>query len=221
MSYLYLFIFLFFAVYLVLASKENFFKPNVNILTSVLIALFSVFIYKNLLSEGSLQQVYQKQSLEIFLTGDPERKESNRQDVVGLVEQLIRKKDAEAGELYILARKLKNVNEYILSEDIYEEIYRRFGDDLDGDVIAEYAQVLFISKGRKLDDSIYVLLKEALKKSPNNPSALTLLGLAELENNNPSLTLELWNRAIPLLNTEKEKNDLTDLIEAVKKGKNQ
>ena len=221
MSYLYLFIFLFFAVYLVLASKENFFKPNVNILTSVLIALSSVFIYKNLLSEGSLQQVYQKQSLEIFLTGDPERKESKRQDVIGLVEQLIKKKDAEAGELYILARKLKNVNEYILSEDIYEEIYGRFGDDLDGDVIAEYAQVLFISKGRKLDDSIYVLLKEALKKSPNNPSALTLLGLAELENNNPSLTIELWNRAIPLLNTEKEKNDLTALIEAVKKGKNQ
>ena len=221
MSYLYLFIFLFFAVYLVLASKENFFKPNVNILTSVLIALFSVFIYKNLLSEGSLQQVYQKQSLEIFLAGDPERKESKRQDVKDLVEQLIRKKDAEAGELYILARKLKNVNEYILSEDIYEEIYRRFGDDLDGDVIAEYAQVLFISKGRKLDDSIYVLLKEALRKSPNNPSALTLLGLAELENNNPSLTVELWNRAIPLLNSEKEKNDLTALIEAVKKGKNQ
>ena len=221
MSYLYLFIFLFFAVYLVLVSKENFFKPNVNILTSVLIALFSVFIYKNLLSEGSLQQVYQKQSLEIFLAGDPERKESKRQDVIGLVEQLIKKKDAEAGELYILARKLKNVNEYILSEYIYEEIYGRFGDDLDGDVIAEYAQVLFISKGRKLDDSIYVLLKEALKKSPNNPSALTLLGLAELENNNPSLTIELWNRAIPLLNTEKEKNDLTALIEAVKKGKNQ
>ena len=221
MSYLYLFIFLFFAVYLVLASKENFFKPNVNILTSVLIALSSVFIYKNLLSEGSLQQVYQKQSLEIFLTGDPERKESKRQDVIGLVEQLIKKKDAEAGELYILARKLKNVNEYILSEDIYEEIYGRFGDDLDGDVIAEYAQVLFISKGRKLDDSIYVLLKEALKKSPNNPSALTLLGLAELENNNPSLTIELWNRAIPLLNNEKEKNDLTALIEAVKKEKNQ
>ena len=221
MSYLYLFIFLFFAMYLVLASKENFFKPNVNILTSVLIALFSVFIYKNLLSEGSLQQVYQKQSLEIFLAGDPERKESKRQDVKDLVEQLIRKKDAEAGELYILARKLKNVNEYILSEDIYEEIYRRFGDDLDGDVIAEYAQVLFISKGRKLDDSIYVLLKEALKKNPNNPSALTLLGLAELENNNPSLTIELWNRAIPLLNTEKEKNDLIALIEAVKKGKNQ
>jgi cytochrome c-type biogenesis protein CcmH len=123
--------------------------------------------------------------------------------------------------LYILARKLKNVNEYSLSEDIYEEIYGRFGDDLDGDVIAEYAQVIFISRGRKLDDSIYNLLQEALKKNPNNPSALTLLGLAELENKNSSLTIELWNRAIPLLNSEKEKNDLTALIEAVKKGKNQ
>ena len=221
MSYMYLFIFLFITVYLGLASKENFFKPNLNIMTSVFVALSSLFIYKNLLSEGSLQEVYQKQSLEIFLEGDPERKESQRQNVKDLVEQLVQKKDAEAGELYILARKLKNVNEYSLSEDIYEEIYARFGDDLDGDVIAEYAQVIFISKGRKLDDSIYNLLKEALKKNPNNPSALTLLGLAELENNNSSLTIELWNRAIPLLNSEKEKNDLTALIEAVKKGKNQ
>ena len=64
-------------------------------------------------------------------------------------------------------------------------------------------------------------MKEALLKSPNNPSALTLQGLAELENNNPRLTIELWNRAIPLLNSEKEKNDLRALIEAVKKGKNQ
>ena len=123
MSYMYLFIFLFITVYLGLASKENFFKPNLNIITSVFVALSSVFIYKNLLYEGSLQDVYQKQSLEIFLEGDPERKESQRQNVKDLVEQLVQKKDAEAGELYILARKLKNVNEYSLSEDIYEEIY--------------------------------------------------------------------------------------------------
>ena len=99
--------------------------------------------------------------------------------------------------------------------------YNRFGNDLDGEVVAEYAQVLFMSEGRKFNDSIYILLEEALKKKPNNPSALTLKGLAELEKSNPQLTIQLWNQAITLLNSEKEKDDLRSLIEAVKKRKNQ
>ena len=49
----------------------------------------------------------------------------------------------------------------------------------------------------------------------------TLKGLAELEKSNPQLTIQLWNQAIPLLNSEKEKDDLRSLIEAVKKRKNQ
>jgi cytochrome c-type biogenesis protein CcmH/NrfG len=78
-----------------------------------------------------------------------------------------------------------------------------------------------MSEGRKFNDSIYILLEEAVKKNPNNPSALTLKGLAELEKSNPQLTIQLWNQAIPFLNSEKEKDDLRSLIEAVKKRKNQ
>ena len=181
----------------------------------------SLIVYDIFLSGGSWERMNQKQSLETFLDGDLQTRSDLRGDIRELFTLLIEKPDIEAGELYILARKLKNANEYILAEDVYEEIYDRYGDELDGDIIAEYAQVLFISKGRKFNDSVYVLLKEALLKSPNNPSALTLQGLAELENKNPRLTIELWNRAIPLLNSEKEKNDLRALIEAVKKGKNQ
>jgi len=133
----------------------------------------------------------------------------------------VAKKDAEAGELYILARQLKDVNEFELSKKVYKEIYNRFRDDLDENVIAEYAQVLFLGSDRKFNKQIELLLDEVLEKNQNNPSALTLKGLSELEKNNISLTVELWNRAIPFLNSEKEKNDLKALIEAVKKAKNQ
>ena len=221
MSLLYLFIFIFVPVYLVLTIKEKLFKPNVSLLIAFIVTSSSIIVYDIFLSGGSWERMNQKQSLETFLDGDLQTKNDLRGDIRELFTLLIEKPDIEAGELYILARKLKNANEYILAEDVYEEIYDRYGDELDGDIIAEYAQVLFISKGRKFNDSVYVLLKEALLKSPNNPSALTLQGLAELENKNPRLTIELWNRAIPLLNSEKEKNDLRALIEAVKKGKNQ
>ena len=180
-----------------------------------------MLVYENILSDGSLELAYQKQSLDIFLGEDQLEKENKREEVNNLITQLVKKKDVEPGELYILARQLKNIDEFMLSRDLYKEIYNRFGNDLDGEVVAEYAQVLFMSEGRKFNDSIYILLEEAVKKNPNNPSALTLKGLAELENSNPQLTIELWNQAIPLLNSEKEKDDLRSLIEAVKKRKNQ
>ena len=180
-----------------------------------------MLVYENILSDGSLELAYQKQSLDIFLGEDQLEKENKREEVNNLITQLVKKKDVEPGELYILARQLKNIDEFMLSRDLYKEIYNRFGNDLDGEVVAEYAQVLFMSAGRKFSDTVYILLEEALKKNPNNPSALTLKGLAELENSNPQLTIELWNQAIPLLNSEKEKDDLRSLIEAVKKRKNQ
>ena len=221
MSYIYFFLIIFIPLYAVLADKDNFFKLNIKIIIAGLVTVSSLLVYENLLSDGSLELAYQKQSLEIFLGEDQQEKENEREQVNNLITQLVKKRDIEPGELYILARQLKNINEFMLSRDLYKEIYNRFGNDLDGEVVAEYAQVLFMSEGRKFNDSIYILLEEAVKKNPNNPSALTLKGLAELEKSNPQLTIQLWNQAIPLLNSEKEKDDLRSLIEAVKKRKNQ
>ncbi len=221
MFYFYLFIILFLSVYAVLTDKKNYLSFNVNILTSFFVAILSLGIYENFLSEGSFKLANQKESLDIFLEGELQSKNKVRADVEDLVTNLVAKEDAEAGELYILARRLKDVNEFDLSNKVYEEIYTRFRDDLDENVIAEYAQVLFLGGNRQFNNQIETLLNEVLKKNQNNPSALTLKGLSELEKNNTLLTIELWNRAIPFLNSEKEKNDLKALIEAVKKGKNQ
>ena len=221
MFYFYLFIILFLSVYVVLTDKKNYLSFNVNILTSFFVAILSLGIYENFLSEGSFKLANQKQSLDIFLEGEQQSKNKVRADVEDLVTNLVAKKDAEAGELYILARRLKDVSEFDLSNKVYEEIYTRFRDDLDENVIAEYAQVLFLGGDRQFNNQIETLLNEVLKKNQNNPSALTLKGLSELEKNNTLLTIELWNRAIPFLNSEKEKNDLKALIEAVKKAKNQ
>jgi cytochrome c-type biogenesis protein CcmH/NrfG len=219
--YFYLFLILFLSFYLVLADKKDYLRFNRNIATSLIAAVLSLTLYDKFLSKGSFDLVNQKLALEIFLKGNTESKEKVREDVEDLVTNLVTKEDAQAGELYILARQLKDVNEFSLSREVYEEIYGRFQKELDGNVIAEFAQVLFLSNERKFDERLKILLDEALIKNPNNPSALTLKGLFELENNNISSTIDLWNRAVPFLNSEKERNDLKALIEAVKKRKNQ
>lgn len=221
MFYFCLFLILFLSFYLVLADKKDYLRFNRNIATSLIAAVLSLTLYDKFLSKGSFDLVNQKLALEIFLKGNTESKEKVREDVEDLVTNLVAKEDAQAGELYILARQLKDVNEFSLSREVYEEIYGRFQKELDGNVIAEFAQVLFLSNERKFDERLKILLDEALIKNPNNPSALTLKGLFELENNNISSTIDLWNRAVPFLNSEKERNDLKALIEAVKKRKNQ
>ena len=221
MFYFCLFLILFLSFYLVLADKKDYFRFNRNIATSLIAAVLSLALYDKFLSKGSFDLVNQKLALEIFLKGNTESKEKVREDVEDLVTNLVTKEDAQAGELYILARQLKDVNEFSLSREVYEEIYGRFQKELDGNVIAEFAQVLFLSNEKKFDERLKTVLDEALLKNPNNPSALTLKGLFELENNKISSTIDLWNRAVPFLNSEKERNDLKALIEAVKKRKNQ
>ena len=221
MFYFYLFLILFLSFYLVLADKKDYLRFNRNIATSLIAAALSLTLYDKFLSKGSFDLVNQKLALEIFLKGNTESKEKVREEVEDLVTDLVVKEDAQAGELYILARQLKDVNEFSLSREVYEEIYGRFQKELDGNVIAEFAQVLFLSNEKKFDERLKTVLDEALLKNPNNPSALTLKGLFELENNNISSTIDLWNRAVPFLNSEKERNDLKALIEAVKKRKNQ
>ena len=221
MFYFYLFLILFSSFYLVLADKKDYLRFNRNIATSLIAAVLSLTLYDKFLSKGSFDLVNQKLALEIFLKGNTESKEKVREDVEDLVTNLVAKKATQAGELYILARQLKDVNEFSLSREVYEEIYGRFQKELDGNVIAEFAQVLFLSNEKKFNERLKIVLDEALIKNPNNPSALTLKGLFELENNNISSTIDLWNRAVPFLNSEKERNDLKALIEAVKKRKNQ
>ena len=221
MFYFCLFLILFLSFYLVLADKKDYLRFNRNIATSLIAAVLSLTLYDKFLSKGSFDLVNQKLALEIFLKGNTESKEIVREDVEDLVADLVVKEDAQAGELYILARQLKDVNEFSLSREVYEEIYGRFQKELDGNVIAEFAQVLFLSNEKKFNERLKIVLDEALIKNPNNPSALTLKGLFELENNNISSTIDLWNRAVPFLNSEKERNDLKALIEAVKKRKNQ
>ena len=127
----------------------------------------------------------------------------------------------QPGEVYLVAKRLKEVNENKLASYAYEHLYRNFPNELDGGVLAEYAQVMFLKEERTFNDEIEKVLGEALFKSPENPSALTLQGLKELENKNIDLTIKLWTKALDFLDNERDISELNILIDAVKKLKNQ
>jgi hypothetical protein len=218
--YLITFVIVFTVVYFSIAKDYKILKFNGHTLITLLISILTISFYIQL-SDNSVDLVLQKKSYEKFLNAKIEDRDLYREDVENLLKDLLEKENSEAGEIYIVARQLKNSNEFMLANMAYKAIYDRYKEDLDGNIIAEYAQTLFLSQGRKFNNDIDNILDDALKKNPLNPSALTLKGLSELEKNNPDLTIEYWNKTLPLLGSQKEKTELIGLIEAVKKRKNQ
>ena len=145
---IYFFLTLFFGlVFYSISTKDSNSNPLLILFFTCLIVGSAFFVYLKVLSNNNLALVEQRDSLNLFIKEDVLNRERHRGDVEILTEELIQKETVEAGELYIIARQFKVINEYELSAKVFGAIYSKFGAELDGDILAEYAQVLFLSKG--------------------------------------------------------------------------
>ena len=188
---------------------------------SLVCTLITLFIYKELGGAVNFSLVIDQEILSRFIANESKNKEKDAIEVNRIIFELSNKKEAQAGEIYLLARRLKDINQNELASLAFAQLYRNFKNELGGAVLAEYAQVMFLNEQRTFNTEIEKVLKEALLKSPDNPSALTLQGLKELENKNADLTIKLWTRALDSLENKRDISELKILIETVKKLKNQ
>ena len=188
---------------------------------SFLCTLITLFIYKELGGEETYSLVNDNEILKRFIADESENRETDAVEVSRIIFEISNRKGVQAGEIYLLAKRLKDINENELASDAFEQLYRNFKNELGGTVLTEYAQVMFLKEERTFNSEIEKVLQEALMKSPDNPSALTLQGLKELENKNIDLTIQLWTKAINFLENDRDISELKVLIETVKKLKNQ
>ena len=221
MIFVYLFVPLLIFFYLTLRglTKLEFKIPLYAV--SFLCTLITLFTYKELGGGENYSLVYDKEILKRFVMDESINKEQDAIEVGRIILDISNKEEPQAGEIYLVAKRLKEANENELASLAFEQLYESFKDELGGTVLAEYAQVMFLKDERKFNSKIEKVLKEALIKSPNNPSALTLQGLKELENKNVDLTIKLWTQALDFLENERDISELKILIETVKKLKNQ
>ena len=181
----------------------------------------TLFTYKELGGEETYSLVNDNAILKRFIADESKTKQTDAIEVGRIILEISNKKEVQAGEIYLLAKRLKDINENELASDAYEQLYRNFKNELGGTVLTEYAQVMFLKEERTFNSEIEKVLQEALMKSPDNPSALTLQGLKELENKNIDLTIKLWTKALNFLENERDISELKVLIQTVKKLKNQ
>ena len=221
MFYIYLFIPLFVLFYFTLRGFVRSDAMITLVVVSFVCTSMTLYIYKALEGESNYKLIHDKEILERFVADQSENKEKDVIDVSRIILELSNKEGVQPGEIYIVAKRLKEVNQNELASYAFEQLYRKFSNELDGGVLAEYAQAMFLKEERTFNNEIEKVLGEALIKSPNNPSALTLQGLKELENKNIDSTIKLWTRALNFLDNERDISELKILIETVKKLKNQ
>ena len=221
MFYIYLFIPLFVLFYFTLRGFVRSDAMITLVVVSFVCTSMTLYIYKALEGESNYKLIHDKEILERFVADQSENKEKDAIDVSRIILELSNKEGVQPGEIYIVAKRLKEVNQNELASYAFEQLYRKFSNELDGGVLAEYAQAMFLKEERTFNNEIEKVLGEALIKSPNNPSALTLQGLKELENKNIDLTIKLWTKALDFLDNERDISELKILIDTVKKLKNQ
>ena len=80
-------------------------------IVSFLCTLITLFIYKELGGEETYSLVNDKEILKRFIADESENKETDAIEVGRIIFEISNKKGVQAGEIYLLAKRLKDVNE--------------------------------------------------------------------------------------------------------------
>lgn len=96
--------------------------------------------------------------------------------------------------LYMRAQLLTERGDWSRAAEDYRELVARFPDQ--DNLLAEYAQVLFLQNNRVLTDDAAALLDKALELNPHNNTALGLLGMQAFEKQDYGKAVALWQRLL-------------------------
>ena len=148
MIYFYLFVPLFALFYFALRGFIRLDLKISLVVISLLCASFSLFVYKGLGGEENFKLVNDKEILNRFIADQSLNKEQDALEVDRIILEISSRDEVKAGEIYLLAKRLKGINENTLASLAFEQLYRNFPNELGGSVLAEYAQTMFLKEER-------------------------------------------------------------------------
>lgn len=166
------------------------------LLVFVLVAVFSTVLY---------QQTGAKADWEILQTLKDMRQQSSTgersaQITDQLLEQLNRRlsqRPENPDYLMILANTKMERGKFAAASEAYSQLEQLYPED--SVVLAEYAQALYLASERRLTELAQQLLQRALIINPQQPTALSLLGIANFEQGNYQAAIDYWQQLLPRL----------------------
>lgn len=127
------------------------------------------------------------------------------EQIAALVERLAERLKQTPDDLEgwtMLARSYNMLGRFEQSAQAYAHLVKLRPDD--ADLLADYADVLGMARGRSLEGEPYDIVKHALKANPNHIKSLALAGSAEFEFKHYAAAAAYWERILPLVGADSE-----------------
>ena len=196
-------------------------RKSFSIALGVMSLFITLSVYFYPLDLGSYSELEDAKVFKSFFKGSKEERAKNKGLFKKSYLDYIDKNADKSNYIYTLAKSLKDLEEFKLSRLAYRSLFINNRDDLNGDILAEYTQVLYFSSEREFTEQVKKLLDLTLLKNPDNPIALTLKGLQYLGEKNLDQAIIQWTKAASFITNEGEKKELEIAIEALNYRRNQ
>ncbi len=113
------------------------------------------------------------------------------------VEDRLEQRPDDANYLMLLANKQMESGNYPAAAAAYQRLAKLYPSD--ANVLAQYAQSIYLSSNRSLTVKVKEIAELALRQNPQQPTVLGMLGIAHFEQGDYQGAIDYWQRLLPSL----------------------
>jgi cytochrome c-type biogenesis protein CcmH len=132
-----------------------------------------------------------------YKSASGESVEADVKQLIGQVEDRLEQRPDDANYLMLLASKQMELRNYPAAAAAYQRLTEIYPTD--ANVLAQYAQALYLSSGRTLTVKVKEVSELALRQNPQQPTVLGMLGIAHFEQGDYQGAIDYWQRLLPSL----------------------
>ncbi|HSC76547.1 MAG TPA: cytochrome c-type biogenesis protein CcmH [Pseudomonadales bacterium] len=162
----------------------------------LLVAAGSLAIYRHL---GSLQAIEMTELGRVVFARQlpPEQLVQQQEVLLKELDDWLQSHPDDERFLYMRARLLSEAGIWDRAAADYQNLISQFPDQ--DNMLAEYAQVLFLKNNRSMTPDVLAFLKQTLQINPHNVTALGLLGMAAFEQQDYRGAVDFWQRLLRVI----------------------
>ena len=191
-------------------------------LSITLVLFFSILaLYSKPVELGSSYDLYAQYKLQEFFIDPGRFQDSERQEILSLLEAYFEKDKISLSGWYLLAHKFNEIEEYKFSALVYKKMIEIFPNEIPLNTFSDYAQTLFMLEGNIFTSRVELALEAAFNTTPKNPVTLTLKGIQEFQLGKLEVAKGYWEDALDNLPNDKERKSLESALSALYLNKNQ
>ena len=166
------------------------------IMLALLIPIVAVVVYQQTGAKADWDIAQTLKNMRLKTAGG-EAAETDVKQLIRQVEERLEQRPDNGSYLMLLANQQMELRNYPAAVAAYQRLRKIYPDD--ASVLAQYAQAMYLSSGRTLTTKVTDMAELALRQDPQQPTVLSMLGMAHFERGDYQRAIDYWQRLLPSL----------------------